>query len=121
MTPEEFVNCCAREKDDLLSTYIDPTSQSMVAKKIATLGLNPNQIEIMVNILDTALTDAFYTVLLALDGAASIGGAQQLYKLFDDDGNELTGTLEPLAYERFHNVDSLNSKNEEGAIRSHDR
>ncbi|MDR3614655.1 MAG: hypothetical protein P4L53_13935 [Candidatus Obscuribacterales bacterium] len=104
MTPEEFVNCCAREKDDLLSTYIDPTSESMVTKKIATLGLNAHQIETLNNILDTALTDAFYTLLLALDGAASIGGEQQLYKLFDKDGHELTGALEPLAYERFHNV-----------------
>ena len=46
--------------------------------------------------------DVFYTFLLALDGAASLGGEQVLYKLYDEDGSELTGELEGLAWERLH-------------------
>lgn len=52
------------------------------------------------------LTDSFYTLLLALDGAASSGGRQEMFDLRAEDGTPITGSgkLEALAYERFHNV-----------------
>ena len=45
-----------------------------------------------------------YTILLALDGAASLGNEmQQMFGLTDEDGNNLTeGKLEGHAYEYFH-------------------
>lgn len=37
------------------------------------------------------LVDVNYTVLLGLDGEAKIGNQQELYKLIDEEGSELTG------------------------------
>jgi hypothetical protein len=46
--------------------------------------------------------------LLGLDGEASIGDKQTMYKLFDEENNELTGgEIEVSAYEYFHNNVSL--------------
>ena len=59
----------------------------------------------MKRIVAGILTDVFYSVLLGLDGAASISGEQLLYRLYDEEGNELLGELEGLAYERFHEYD----------------
>lgn len=41
--------------------------------------------------------------MLALDGEASLGGIQMMYKLFDEDGNELTGSgnIESGAFKQF--------------------
>ncbi|KWT68142.1 hypothetical protein APV28_3336 [Comamonas testosteroni] len=48
-----------------------------------------------------------YTLLLGLDGAASIGGEQQTYTLHDEDGNLISdgGELEAAAWEAFHRQD----------------
>lgn len=53
-------------------------------------------------VVDEALNDALYTVLLALEGCASISQHQIMYKLFDEASNELTGRLDSLAWEKFH-------------------
>src|SRR5918996_145929 len=46
------------------------------------------------------LTDLCYTLLLALDREANIGGTQQMYSLADEDSNVLTGgEPEVAAYE----------------------
>jgi hypothetical protein len=102
MTPTEFVACVAKEKDALLASYLGDESGAAVAKKIEGLRLTTAQREKMKEILDTALTDAFYTVLLALDGAASLGGKQRRFQLRDEDGTVLSGDLEGPAWEQFH-------------------
>lgn len=51
-----------------------------------------------------ALTDAFYTLLMALDVAASLAGTQQHYHLTDGDGQVVSGgdgKLEIAAYSAF--------------------
>ena len=55
-------------------------------------------------VIDTLLTDVFYSVLLGLDGENSIGNTQQTYKIYDKDGNLISdcGELEVSAYEYFH-------------------
>jgi hypothetical protein len=54
--------------------------------------------------LDAVLRDAFYTVLLGLDGEAQIGGHQETYEITDENGNILTGgEIESYAWEYFHN------------------
>ncbi|WP_181858425.1 hypothetical protein [Winogradskyella arenosi] len=47
------------------------------------------------------MTDVFYTILLGLDGCASIGGIQETYELKDENGNQLNGEIEGYAYEYF--------------------
>lgn len=45
-----------------------------------------------------------WTILLGLDGEASIGGIQQSYKIVDESGCEISncGEIEEYAYEYFH-------------------
>ena len=102
MTAEDFVECCAKEREYFLQSCLNPDSKTLVAQEIASLNLDDRQNEIMRSAVGNLLTDVFYTFLLALDGTASLGGKQVSYKLSDEEGNELTGELEGLAWERFH-------------------
>ena len=103
MTPQEFVAGVVREKEELLATYFDPHSGSAVASQIAAMSLSAGQSEALKMIMDGALTDAFYTLLVGLDGEASIGGVQSVYELRTEDGTLLTGgELEGAASEQFH-------------------
>lgn len=102
MTSAEFVACVAKEKEAMLAIFMDPSSESATAQDIEALRLTPEQKEKVKKILDGVLTDAFYTTLLALDGAASLGGNQQPYELRDQSGAVLTGDLEGEAWSQFH-------------------
>ena len=55
-------------------------------------------------VIDTLLTDIFYSILLGLDGERSIGNTQQTYKIYDEEGSLISdcGELEASAYEYFH-------------------
>jgi hypothetical protein len=103
MTPKQFVACFAREKDDLVRLYMSRRSDDDGVPRVADLELPPAKAARCRAILDSLLTDAFYTVLLALDGAASLGGKQMPYSVRDEKGNELAGgELEGHAWEQFH-------------------
>ena len=105
MTPEEFVQCFRRTKDGLLNTYFDPSSRSETAGELAALARSPEDTAALRRIISGVLTDAFYTVLLGLDGCASLGGVQQSYHVTDEDGSVVCsgdGLIEGLAYESFH-------------------
>jgi hypothetical protein len=92
-----------RQKEDMLSAYFDPESGSSVTPQIAEMGLSEEQAKALRTILDGSLTDAFYTMLLGLDGAVSIGGLQSDYELRAEDGALLTGgELEAAAWEHFY-------------------
>lgn len=102
MTPKEFVRNVYLEKENLLSLYFTPDSKALVGSQIRALGLSPEKMNELKAIIDGALTDGFYTLLLGLDGAGSIGMEQVEYNLSDEDGNELTGgELEAHAYDFF--------------------
>lgn len=101
MTPEEFVKACSNEKEDFLKEYLSENSNTEVAQLIKSLQLTDKQNQIMKKILDTTLNDVFYSILLGLDGAASIGGTQESYDLKDEKGNSLSGELEGHAYDYF--------------------
>jgi hypothetical protein len=101
MTTEEFVKAFYTEKQDFLKEYLLDNSQTEVGELIKKLKLTVNQTEIMAKVLDSAFTDIFYTILLGLDGAASIGGTQELYELKAENGNQLSGEIEGYAYEYF--------------------
>jgi hypothetical protein len=110
MPEEDFVKGFHELKTDLLKSYFNPSQdgfgESPIAKMVDSLGVDSSETSTLYQILDGALTDALYTVLLGLDGEASIGNNnQQMYKLFDEAGNELTkrGEIEGYAWEYFHN------------------
>ena len=103
MSPEEFTNCVAKEKDDLLAMCMNPDSGSAVAAEIAALGLTPDKSTALKKVLNEVLTDAYYSFLMALDGAGSLGEQQRDFELRDEDGTLLTkGELEGPAWEAFH-------------------
>ena len=86
----------------MLASYAawEPTTQ--VGTLLQQADLTDAQRQIVIAALDAALTDAFYTILLGLDGAASLGGTQRSYRLQDEDGSIISdgsGKLEAVAYE----------------------
>jgi len=104
MTADEFVKAFYQERQSLIDTYFNADSKTDVSLLIQSLNLDDKGTERLRQILNSALRDTFYTILLGLDGEASIGNKQIMYKLFDEENNELTGgEIEAFAYEYFHN------------------
>lgn len=106
MTTEEFVKNFYLEKQDILHSTFENKSEykTLVSTKIKELNLNEVQIEQLKNIISNLLTDTFYTILLGLDGSASIGGSQESFKIYDEKEQLISegGDLEGYAYEYFH-------------------
>lgn len=105
MNTKEFVKGFYKEKQDFLTEYLSENPESEVGQLIKSLNLTHQQTQIMKKIMNGTLTDIFYTILLGLDGCASIGGTQELYDLKDENGNQLSGEIEGYAYEYFHESD----------------
>jgi len=76
MTSEEFVKAFYKEKQYLVKEYLSKNSKTEVGELIKSLKLTNQQSDIMKKVLDTSFRDIFYTILLGLDGCASIGGSQ---------------------------------------------
>lgn len=106
MTTEEFVKNFHQEKENILNSCFDNQAEyrTLVSVKIEQLNLDFEQNKKFKEIISDLLTDTFYTILLGLDGSASIGDSQQGFKIFDEDDNLISenGDLEGLAYEYFH-------------------
>ena len=99
MNPRDFVRLFARERDALITEYTSSSSETRVAKLLFELNSRTECSTIRRELISAILTDTYYSVLLALDGCASLGGVQQQYRLSSEDGSPLTGNLEGLAYE----------------------
>lgn len=104
MSPEEFAQLFYKEKQDLLKLFTSNDTETLVSSLVQKIALNAHQMELMHSIFDALLTDAYYTILLGLDGCAAIGGLQHDYELFDEKGNKLTGSgaIETHAHDLFH-------------------
>ncbi|WP_415891360.1 hypothetical protein ACMXYV_08600 [Neptuniibacter sp. SY11_33] len=102
MTPDEFVNEFKELRDSVQMEYFSSNSEISRLKQLEDSGLNSEQIALVKSIVGDALTDSLYTVLLGLDGCASISKYQETYKLFSESGEELTGEIESVAWEQFH-------------------
>ena len=104
MTPEEFVKNFYLERKSLVDLYLSSDNKTDVSKLIEDLQLDEEKSEKIRQILYGVLRDAFYTTLLGLDGEAQIGERQEIFKIEDENGNELTGgEIEGFAWEYFHN------------------
>jgi hypothetical protein len=88
----------------LLELFLDESSGTLVWDKIVALGIRAEQRPIVREIINGVLTDAFYTLLLGLDGEASLGGVQQAYEIRDEAGKRIadSGELGAEAFEQFH-------------------
>ena len=101
MNTEELVKAFYTEKQDFLKEYLSENSETEVGQLIKSLNLTDEQNVIMEKVMNSTLTDVFYTILLGIDGSASIGGVQETYELKDENGNLLNGEIEGYAYEYF--------------------
>lgn len=104
MNAKEFVKSWKREKDYLLELYTKRTNESGISKDYNELNLSNEQKLNFNKIVNTILTDAFYTLLLGLDGEANIGGIQHSYKIFDENDVLISavGEIEAEACNEFH-------------------
>ena len=103
MTPTDFANAIAREKAIHIATHFAADSTTEVASLIEDMGLSATQRQQLQVALDAALRDFAYALLLGLDGAAQIGGAQCEFRLTDDAGNDVAGgDLEAAAWHALH-------------------
>jgi hypothetical protein len=91
MTADKFVKSFYLERQSLIDTYFNTESKTDISELIKALNLDDKGNERLRQILSGSLRDTLYTILLGLDGEASIGDKQTMYKLFDEENNELTG------------------------------
>ncbi|WCM25442.1 hypothetical protein NDN01_15410 [Sphingomonas sp. QA11] len=105
MAAREFVKACKEERDTLLALYADQNLGSAVGAHLDAAKLTQQQRAEVIAALDTALTDTFYTLLMGLAGAGTLGGSQQVYRLSDEHSRPITlsgnDDLEALAFEIF--------------------
>lgn len=110
MTTEDFVRSFKSQKDEMLAIYFSEHSGAIGAH-IGTMRLSAEQSETMRKLLDQALTDAFYSILLGLDGCARIGNAeQQSFQIQSENGSIVCrgdGQIEALAYKYFQEDDHV--------------
>ena len=105
MEAKTFVANWAKHKDELLDEFCDAGSETYVRELISELNLDSTQLTQLRRVIDAALTDTMYGLLLGLDGEASIGSDQRVYQIFDEDNERFIagpGELEAAAYECFH-------------------
>jgi hypothetical protein len=110
MTSEDFVRSFKSQKNEMLALYFSEHSGA-VGAHIRSMRLSAEQTGIMQKLLDQALTDAFYSVLLALDGCARLGDAEQQSFLIEAEDGSLVchgdGVVEGLAYKHFKEDDHV--------------
>lgn len=91
----------AKAWKDEMGVYL---SDDYLALKASMLGINDSDIQRFRPMLEEVLGDAFYTLLLGLDGAASIGGTQGAYEIKNESGEIVVdgkGDLENIAWRLF--------------------
>lgn len=101
MDGAQFAAHCDELRTGLVKDFTHLASGSEVAVRIAALGLDEEQARQLAGILDTMVRDTVYTLLLALDGAASLGSCQQQFTLTDEEGNVIED-IEAAAWQCFH-------------------
>ena len=103
MNAQEFVSYWKKEKESSIELYFSGSENTAVSSLIEDLELDEDKKEILKKAFDQALTDTYYTLLLGLDGAASIGGLQHIFSIYDEEKNLISecGDLEAEAYTQF--------------------
>jgi len=103
MSPESFVANWVALKAELLESFARETGNAAVAQQIKDMNLSEDQERQMRTVLHAVVRDTMYTLLLGLDGCASIGSNQQDYTILDEHGVVITsgGALEAEAWRQF--------------------
>ena len=103
MTAEEFVKAVKLEKDASLELYFSENHETLIGSLINGIIENGATKDRLYELVNQVLNENCYSLLMALDGEASLGDAQMLYRLYDEEDNELTGNgvITSEAYEQF--------------------
>lgn len=103
MTAEEFVKAVKAEKDVSLELYFSKHHETLIGNLINDIIENGATRDNLHELINQVFNENCYSLLMALDGEASLGDTQISYKLFDEEENELTGSgeIESAAYEQF--------------------
>lgn len=104
MDAETLVRAVHDEMTNLTRAYFSGPPETQVSQQISSMGLTAPQKIQMEEVISGALADFAYMILLGLDGAASLGGQQQAFQIFDESGNRVgdEGDVEAAAFEIFH-------------------
>ena len=100
MTAEEFVKNCYKEKENMKKIYFDKEKETYVGEQIKNIVSKGVSYEEVKELIDSVMNEAFYTMLLGLDGETSLGDVQMQYKVYDENDNLLDG-IESYAYDVF--------------------
>lgn len=103
MTGEQFVKLCFDEKESILKEYFDENTSTEVGVRIRLLLSEGASRDALYEMVSLVLNETYYSLLLALDGEASLGGTQMCYKIYDAEENLLNecGEIESAAFEYF--------------------
>lgn len=98
MDAKTLVANCKKQKDHYLHCLLG--DQTQVGQQLQALALTAQQKAQVLAVIDGALTDQLYSLLLGLDGAASIGDEQHDFALYNEAGEAISGSgeLEAQAY-----------------------
>ena len=102
MTAEEFVKNCYKEKENMKKIYFDKEKETYVGEQIKNIVSKGVSYEEVKELIDSVMNEAFYTMLLGLDGETSLGDVQMQYKVYDENDNLLDG-IGSCAYDEFMN------------------
>ncbi|MGP1371055.1 MAG: hypothetical protein ACTTKU_07790 [Eggerthia catenaformis] len=103
MNGKDFVKLCFEEKENSLKQYFDDSCKTEVGKRINMLMQNGANKEELYELINLVLRETYYTLLLALDGEASLGEKQFSCEFINQYRNIFNqcGEIEAEAYKYF--------------------
>ena len=110
MKKDEFISNLIIEMEHLALSFrgeLEGGVKTKVASLLESMQLNAEQEKLLFEILRITTEDTIYSLICALEGHAPLGNVQQKFTLLDESGNELTGELDRLFYERLLEEDEL--------------
>ena len=81
----------------MISMFVPNEFSFGTIKNIVSKGVSYEEVK---ELIDSVMNEAFYTMLLGLDGETSLGDVQMQYKVYDENDNLLDG-IESYAYDVF--------------------
>jgi len=101
MQPQEFIDNVVDSMESLVSLYAEgKNGPTYLGSELDKIGLTNDQRNQVLSLIRLAVSEATHSIICGIEGTASLGNSQQMYKLLDEDGNELTGQLDALLHER---------------------
>lgn len=101
MSPDQLVRNIKADIESLVSLYAQGSEgQTEIGTKLDSLNISPELKAEVVSLIEQAIKESTYNLISGLEGSASLAGTQEIYKITDESGNELSGELDVLFYEQ---------------------